>query len=133
MLMALIALAASRGRRQSPECHPLDLDALRVLANIKETLSLPQEAKPIFERIVAAKPDDAVSLLGLGQCEMELKNYQAAVDLLQRVLRLDPAQINAHFFLSRALGALGRTAEAKHEAELHHVLVLQSPYMQPKE
>jgi tetratricopeptide (TPR) repeat protein len=48
-------------------------------------------------------------------------------------LQLDPTEIDAHFFLSRALGKLGRTAEAKHEAELHHKMVEQNSYVPPKD
>jgi hypothetical protein len=39
---------------------------------------MPQDAKAVFARIVAARPDDVSSLLGLGQCELELKDYPAA-------------------------------------------------------
>jgi predicted Zn-dependent protease len=124
---------AERFATRAAESQPNDLDALRVLAKVKATLSQPLEAKSIYERIVAAQPDDAASLLGLAQCELELENYQAAVDRLERVLQLDPTQINAHFFLSRALRGLGRTAEARHEAELHRVMMQQNSVIPPKD
>jgi lipoprotein NlpI len=54
-----------------------------------------QEARNAFERILTFKPDDVESLLGLGQREVELKNYPAAVDRLQSVLRLDPTRLLA--------------------------------------
>lgn len=124
---------AERFATRAAESQPGNLDALRVLAKTKATLSQPLEAKPTYERIVAAQPDDAASLLGLGQCELELEDYQAAVDILQRVLQLDPTQVNAHFFLSRALRGLGRTTEAKHEAELHRVMMQQNSLIPPKD
>jgi len=124
---------ANRFATLAAESHPLDLDALRVLAKTKESLSLPQDAKAVFARIVAARPDDVSSLLGLGQCELELKEYQAAVDVLERVLQLDPAQVNAHFFLSRALSGVGRAVEARQEAEVHRVLLRQNSFIPPKE
>jgi tetratricopeptide (TPR) repeat protein len=124
---------ADRFATRAAESQPTDLDALRVLAKTKESLSLPQDAKAIFERIVTAQPDDVSSLLGLGQCDLELKDYQAAVDALELVLQLDPAQVNAHFFLSRALSGLGRPVEAKHEAELHSAMLRQNSFIPPKD
>ncbi len=50
---------------------------------------------------------------------MEIKNYQASIDALSYLLRLDPTQMLAHFYLSRDYMGLGNTAEAQHEADLH--------------
>jgi len=46
-----------------------------------------------------SKADDVDSLLGLGQCELELKNYPAAVEKLQSALRLDPTAVVGAFLL----------------------------------
>ena len=124
---------AERFATRAAVSEPGDLDTLRVLAKIKETLSEPRDAKPIYERIIASQPDDAASLLGLGHSELELEDYPAAVDTLERVLQLDPTQINAHFFLARALRGLGRTTEARHEAELHRVIMQQNSVIPPKD
>ena len=129
MDLATAEICATRAAESQPD----DIKVLTLLANTKERLSEPREAKALFERILAVKPEDGPSLLGLGHCELELEDYQAAVDTLERVLRLDPTQIDAHFFVSRALGKLGRTAEAKHEAELHHKMVEQNSYVPPKD
>jgi tetratricopeptide (TPR) repeat protein len=115
------------------EQQPGDIKALTLLAKTKEKLSQSQEAKVLFVRILAITPDDASSLVGLGHCELELRNYQAAVDALERALQLDPGQIVAHFYLSSALSRLGRSAEAKHEAQLHHEIMDQNSSRPPQE
>jgi tetratricopeptide (TPR) repeat protein len=109
--------------------QPNDLAALQLLANADVKLAKWQEGQDAFERILAAKPDDVESLLGLGQCEVELKNYPDAVDQLQAVLRLDPTRLLAHFYLSRAFAAMGRTADAQHEAALHQLMMEQKTFV----
>jgi tetratricopeptide (TPR) repeat protein len=60
------------------------------------------------------------SLLELGHCKLELKEYQEAIDILNRLLRVDPTAFQAHLYLSRAYLGLGNTEEGQHQAELHH-------------
>src|SRR5579863_9665800 len=113
--------------------QPNDMAALQLLANANVKLAKWQEGKAAFERILAAKSDDVESLLGLGQCEVELKNYPAAVDRLQSVLRLDPTRLLAHFYLSRAFAAMGRTADAQHESALHQLMMEQKTFVRSAE
>lgn len=93
--------------------------ALALLATSDTKLAKWQDAEPIYAQLLAIRTDDPTSLLGLGHCELELKDYSGAVASLERLLQLDPTQILAHFYLSRAYTALGRPADAAHEAELH--------------
>jgi tetratricopeptide (TPR) repeat protein len=102
---------------------PSDVNSLRLLADVQLKLSKWQEAEDAFQRVRALKADDAELLLGLGHCQVELKNYPASVETLQSVLRLEPTQLLAHFYLSRAYAGLGRTADAEHEAALHHLMM----------
>ena len=102
--------------------QPKNLKVLELLASAEEKLSQWHDAELVFERILAIEKDDVPSLLGLGHCKLELRHYQAAIDTLQHVLQLDPSQGLAHYYLSRAFGALGKTAEAQHEAELHQMM-----------
>jgi tetratricopeptide (TPR) repeat protein len=88
-----------------------------------------QDAQHAFERILAFKNDDVESLLGLGQCELELKNYPVAVDKLQSALRFDPTRLLAHFYLSRAFAAMGKTEDAQHEAALHQLMMEQMTFV----
>jgi len=105
--------------------EPNDVSALQLMADVETKVAQWLEAKQAFERILALKTDDVESLLGLGQCELELKNYPAAVEKLKLVLRLDPTRLLAHYYLSRAFALMGRTADAEHEADLHHLMMEQ--------
>jgi tetratricopeptide (TPR) repeat protein len=115
------------------ESQPNDVPSLQLLATADVKLAKWQEAKHAFERILTFKADDVDSLFGLGQCELELKNYPAAVDKLQLVLRLDPTRLLAHFYLSRAFTAMGRTADAQHEAALHQLMMEQMTFVRSVE
>jgi tetratricopeptide (TPR) repeat protein len=105
------------------ETRPKDVNALQLLAAVDVKLARWQEAQTAFERILALEAEDVEALLGLGHCQLELKNYQTAVETLQSVLRLDPTRLLAHFYLSRAYASLGRTADAEHEAALHQFMM----------
>jgi len=115
------------------QSQPSDMPAWQLLATADVKLAKWQEASKAFERILAMKTGDVESLLGLGQCEVELKNYPAAVDNLQLVLRLDPTRILAHFYLSRAFAGMGRTADAQHEAALHQLMMEQMTFVRSVE
>jgi len=117
-----IASAAPYAAR-AVEAHPDDVNALQLLAAVDVKLARWQEAETGFERIVAIKADDMQAMLGLGHCQLELKNYQAAVETLQSVLRLDPTRLLAHFYLSRAYAGLGKTTDSEHEAALHQFMM----------
>jgi Flp pilus assembly protein TadD len=114
------------------ELQPSDLDAFVLLAATKVKLSQWQDAEAILQHILAVRENDAPSLLALGHCQLELKQFQEAVDTLQRSLQLDPTEVLAHFFLSRALNGLGRVSEAQHEADLHKEMMQQISFTLPK-
>jgi tetratricopeptide (TPR) repeat protein len=105
--------------------RPNDVTALALLAAVDVKLAKWQDAEPIFRTILSAKSDDATSLLGLGHCELEMKEYQQAADTLSQLLQLDPTLVQAHFYLSKAYVGLGRTADGQHEAEIHSEMLEQ--------
>jgi tetratricopeptide (TPR) repeat protein len=120
---------AARYAARAVESQPNDVNALRLLATADVKLAQWQDAQHAFERILAFKNDDVESLLGLGQCELELKNYPVAVDKLQSALRFDPTRLLAHFYLSRAFAAMGKTEDAQHEAALHQLMMEQMTFV----
>lgn len=107
------------------QTRPNDIEAVQLVATIDMKLARWTEAKIAYERLQTLKPGDVESLLGLGQCELELRNYQAAIDRLDSVLQLDPTRVQAHFYLSRAFAGLDRPAAAEHEAALHQLMMQQ--------
>jgi len=124
---------AAQYAARAVESQPNDVPALQLLASVDVKLAKWQEAKQAFERILTFKADDVDSLFGLGQCELELKNYPAAVDKLQLVLRLAPTRLLAHYYLSRAYVGMGRTADAEHEAALHQLMMEQMTFVRSVE
>jgi tetratricopeptide (TPR) repeat protein len=130
-LMDFVGAAQYAARAAEVQSH--DVSALQLLATADVKLAHWQEAESAFQRVLALKPKDVEALLGLGQSELELKNYQPAIDNLQSVLRLDPTRLLAHFYLSRAYAALCRTADAEHEAALHHLMMEQATFARSTE
>lgn len=130
-LMDLAGTAQHAAR--AVELQPNDATALQLLASVDVKLGRWQEAKNAYERTLGFKADDLEALLGLGQCELQLKNYPAAVDRLQSVLRLDPTRLLAHFYLSRAFAGMGRTEDAEHEAALHQLMMEQATFARTEE
>jgi tetratricopeptide (TPR) repeat protein len=110
---------AAKYSGKAVELQPNNVLALALLAAVDGKLSHWQDAEPLFRKILAVNGNDSSSLLGLGHCELELKNYQKSIDALKHLLEVDPTQVLAHFYLSRAYMGLGNTDDAQHEAELH--------------
>jgi Tfp pilus assembly protein PilF len=109
--------------------NPQNINSLALLADTGARLSNWQDAEGDYIRYLSYKPDDADAMLGLGHCELELKDYGASIDTLHSALKLDPEKILAHFYLSRAYAATGKTEDAEHEAALHHLMMQQSTFV----
>ena len=110
-----------------------DVNALQMLASTLTKLGEWDAAKESYSRLIARKPDDAETLLGLGQCQLALKDYSNAVTTLQAALRIDPTRFLAHFYLSRAYAAMGRAGDAQHEAALHQLMMEQMSFVRSVE
>jgi Tfp pilus assembly protein PilF len=122
---------ALKSATSAVEHQPTDPHALALLGSVDVKLAHWQDAEAIFQRLLALKSDDTSSLLGLGHAELELKNYQLAADSLERALQQDPTLILAHFYLSRAYAALGKTEDAEREALLHRKMLEQGASLAP--
>ncbi len=132
--LKLMDLAGSaQNAARATELQPHDLPALQLLATVDVKLAKWQEARQAFERILTFKNNDVDALFGLGQCELELKNYPAAVDKLQLVLKLAPTRLLAHYYLSRAYVGMGKSADAQHEAALHQLMMEQMTFVRAAE
>jgi len=126
-------LGASEHAKRAIDARPNDANALKLLATADVKLARWQEAKAAFQQLLASKPGDLELMLGLGQCEVELKENEAAADTLESVLRLDPTRLLAHFYLSRAYAGLGRTADSEHESALHQLMMEQRTFVRTAE
>ena len=115
------------------DSHADDTKAIQLLAAADVKLARWQPAKAAYERVLGFDSNDVDALLGLGQCELELRNYSAAVERLQSELRLDPTRLLAHFYLSRAYAAMDRREASEHEAALHQLMMEQLTFVRSLE
>jgi tetratricopeptide (TPR) repeat protein len=109
--------------------HPKDPNSLKLLAESNAKLQRWQEARDAYQRLLSAGNGSAEQLQGLGHCELELKDYPAAIEHLQAALRLDPTELLARFYLSRAYAAVGKTEDAQREADLHRLMMEQMTFV----
>lgn len=123
--------AASYAAREA-EVEPNNLPDLSLLASVQMKLGQWSDAQANLLKVLARNSDDATSTLALGQCDLELKSYPAAIDILKRALQLDPTQVQVHYLLSRAYSGLGDTPEAQHEAALHREMMSHISFSMPK-
>ena len=79
-----------------------------------------QDGQPTYYLTKAADidPGDDDILFNLGYAYVIERNYQGALYWLREALRRNPADAEAHYVLSAALGATGATVEATREREL---------------
>lgn len=109
--------------------NPRDINSLGLLADTEVRLSNWQVAEDEYKRYLSYNPDNADAMLGLGHCELELKEYDPAIQTLQSALHIDPEKFVAHFYLSRAYSATGNKEEAAHEAALHQLMMQQATFV----
>jgi tetratricopeptide (TPR) repeat protein len=101
------------------EKEPRNVEALKLLASVHERLAEWQQSQSAFERALIIKENDLDSLLGIAHCELELRDFQRAIETSRKVLQLDSSRSVAHYYLSRALTGIGKTEEAQTEVELY--------------
>ncbi len=123
--------AAEQEAERQAALEPEDIENLSLLASVQIKLADWAGARENLQRVPRARSNDASALLSLGQCELELKSYEPAIQMLQQSLQLDPTLVLAHFFLARAYRALGRDAAADHEAMLHRQMLQYSYFESP--
>ncbi len=65
-----------------------------------------------FERAAGLDPNFAEALQAVAKARMDAKHYDQAIALLEKVVRLQPANESAHYSLMMAYRNAGRTADA---------------------
>ena len=117
---------------QQHQWEPGNLPNLSLLAAAQMKLGDWEDARTNLQEVLAVNREDATTTLSLGQCDLELKEYSAAIDALKQVLQLDPTQVQAHFLLSRAYTGVGNATEAQHEIALHREMMGHLSFAMPK-
>jgi len=99
--------------------NPADAVAEQQIGLILLAQHKPEQAVARFERSLALNPDFPEALQALAKCRMDARQYDAAIALLVRLTRLQPANEGAHYSLMLAYRNSGKSAEALREkAEL---------------
>ena len=99
--------------------NPTDAVAEHQIGLILLAKQNPEQAVARFERALALNPDFPEALQALAKSRMDAKQYDAAIALLVRLVRLQPANEGAHYSLMLAYRNTGKSDEALREkAEL---------------
>jgi tetratricopeptide (TPR) repeat protein len=69
----------------------------------------------LLKKAVETRNDIRIAYLGLGAILAQQQRYPEAIAALQRAVKLDPAQPDAHLRLGRLYQATGNTAAAQKE------------------
>lgn len=104
--------------RQAAERIPGDPKALTGLAYAEWRAGSPADAEVTFSQVLRWESDTAPALAGRGQVRADLGNYAAALDDLDRALKLSldrDLEADARSARALALAGLGRAAEASIE------------------
>jgi Flp pilus assembly protein TadD len=75
-------------------------------------LQSPEEAQPLFEKVVHADANDAFAAYYLGQCFAQQRQYDSALEQYRRAMEIDPNIRSAYYAASQARRALGHDDDA---------------------
>jgi tetratricopeptide (TPR) repeat protein len=92
--------------------NPGSVPHLQLLSHALIRLGQPQEARRHLDRALSIAPDFAPLYEDKGSLEGMDGNFDAAVEMFQRAVQLDPTNSSAHKKLARALADAGRSDEA---------------------
>ena len=97
--------------------NPADAVAEHQIGLILLAKQEPVEATARFTKALALSPDFPEAMQALAKCRMDARQYDAAIALLQRLVRLQPGNEGAHYSLMMAYRNTGKTEEALREKD----------------
>lgn len=97
--------------------NPNDAAAEYQIGQILIAQQLAAEAAPHFEKALNAAPDFAEALVGLAKIRVADKQYETAIPLLERAVRIQPQSESARYSLMMAYRNTGRAADALRQKE----------------
>lgn len=92
--------------------NPPSLTVLQQQAQALHQTGRWAEARQCYQQILATQPDHLAVLNNLAVLEFQQGYYGVGIELLERCLRINPAQPIAHYSIARALQLQQRTEEA---------------------
>ncbi|MFM2087467.1 MAG: hypothetical protein RLZZ237_2336 [Pseudomonadota bacterium] len=88
------------------------------LAQLLETSGLPEQARPLRQRLLALQPEPPFHYFNLGRAAMERGDYAQAVGLFTKEIARDPYYHEFHFWLAQAYARLGQLPQAGQQLTL---------------
>ncbi len=104
---------ANAALREAGRRMPTDAAVQQRLGHLLLQLGEVPDARIAFERALAVAPDKPECMAGLAAVENAAGNWNAALDLAQRALSIDPSFQTAAYAAGLALQGLGRDEEAR--------------------
>ncbi len=102
--------------------NPADAVAEYQIAQILIAQQKPSDASAHFERAAQLRPDFPEALIAVAKLRSDAKQYDRAIALLERAVKLQPRAEAAHYNLMIAYRNAGRMADAQREkAELDKI------------
>jgi arylsulfatase A-like enzyme/Flp pilus assembly protein TadD len=89
-----------------------DPDALNALGNAYTMAGRLNDARAVFQRLIAADPANALAWENLGMTQLQARDPRNAEASLRRAIALDPSLPGAYTALGVVLAKTGRTSEA---------------------
>ena len=96
---------------------PQHLQAMLYLADAKMQMNLPEEARPLLEKVVKQNPANGMAHRDLGILYADEGRKDEAAAEFEAATKADPKDVNAHYRLGRLYRSMGKAAEAKAELE----------------
>jgi tetratricopeptide (TPR) repeat protein len=103
---------AERIYRRVLRQNPSNVDALRLLAQIAAGSGQTDDAASMLKEAIRVAPDFQLAILDLGQLHKEQDSYAEAIACFERVISLEPSQVQAHFQRAATLARASFTPEA---------------------
>ncbi|HVU28154.1 MAG TPA: tetratricopeptide repeat protein [Verrucomicrobiae bacterium] len=97
--------------------HPADSDLLGSIAQVYVSYGIFSNALDVIDRRLAQTPDDPAWLMSKGQVCLQLKSYDQAIAVLNRVLELQTTNSQALYFRASAYLADGKLDAAQTDFE----------------
>jgi tetratricopeptide (TPR) repeat protein len=109
--------AAEREYRAALEVNQYDEKSWRQLGRITAANGDFKTAEKYYRKAIALQPDDAEAATGLAIALISMNQANEAMSLLERAVKDDPANIEAHYRLSGLYRRAGRTADSEREMD----------------
>ena len=94
---------------------PQHLQATLYLGDAKMQMNLPDEARPLMEKVARTDATNGMAHRDLGIILSEGGRRDEAVAEFREAVKINPRDVNAHYRLARLYRSMGKTAEAKIE------------------